>query len=103
MTDEKRCPDCGTPVGHLHRDGCDVARCKWSGRQYLSCDNDHAGRCELTAWTGSWPGEDFALAQGWLYGPGLPDLNRVYLEQSQGTVVWDPELEDFRLRVRTVD
>lgn len=110
MTDENTCPDCAVGVGQPHADGCDVARCKWSGQQLLMCEvlelagakPNHLGPCKNTTWKGVWPGEAFALSQGWtigeIKGSPFPDLNRVYIEKSQGNVVWVPELEDFKLK-----
>lgn len=35
----KTCPDCQVSVDEPHEDGCDVARCLWTGGQRLSCDS----------------------------------------------------------------
>jgi hypothetical protein len=45
------CPDCRSPVGELHKPGCDIERCRDCGQQKLTCG------CELdhTIWTGEWP------------------------------------------------
>lgn len=99
------CGDCGVIVGFAHREGCDVARCLWTGRQRISCDefmdgnfNRVKGRhdCGNEVWTGEWPGDADARRFGWFsywgpdYGeqgwvrcgpdhPGAgPDLNRLH-------------------------
>lgn len=84
----KPCHDCGARVGMPHEDGCDVARCMWSGGQRLSCLMSHD--CGEDVWTGQWPGEAEAVEMGlWCcWGPpwiecepghpgARPDLNRV--------------------------
>jgi hypothetical protein len=82
------CPDCFVAVGTAHisydYDGCDVARCLVTGRQRLSCEADHD--CGLDVWSGWWPGDLDCQYLGWMLGPGMPDLNRLYTEG-----VWDPE------------
>lgn len=45
------CPDCGTPVGELHKPGCDIERCTACGHQKLTCGCDSGH----TVWTGKWP------------------------------------------------
>lgn len=97
-----RCPDCHVPAGTQHDDGCDVARCLWTGLQRLGCrhfndspvlDVDHD--CGRDVWTGRWPGDDDAKrlglwcawepGRGWVRVPvwhpkAEPDLNRLVLE-----------------------
>jgi len=88
MTEQQACPDCGTPVGHLHGEDCDVARCAHTGGQRLQCDHDDCN----TTWVGTWPGEAECAEYGWWAvmqaGVGwvpctpdtpdaLPDLNRL--------------------------
>ena len=80
----ERCPDCEVAIGEEHVDGCDVARCLVNGRQQLSCEDDHD--CGWDVWSGWWPGTVDCEQLGWMIGPGLPDLNRLYTE-----AVWDPE------------
>jgi hypothetical protein len=86
-----RCPDCSVRAGMAHLDGCDVARCMATGTQRL----DH-GRCRCAAdvWTGAWPGDAECLEFGWTFGPGMPDLNRLYTEAT-----WNPARKRW---VRTV-
>lgn len=43
MTTPATCPDCAAHPGQPHVDGCDVARCLWTGHQRLACD------CEIHA------------------------------------------------------
>lgn len=58
-----RCPDCGTAVGHPHKDGCDVERCSECFGQRVQCN------CEghvplISAWTGFFPmRKNFALSE----------------------------------------
>lgn len=49
----RNCPDCGAKPKHVHKDGCDVARCLNTGIQRLQCDCD---KCGSDVWTGFWPG-----------------------------------------------
>jgi hypothetical protein len=82
------CPDCDVAVGTAHisydYDGCDVARCLVTGLQRLSCEADHDHGQDV--WSGWWPGTLDCEQLGWMIGPGLPDLNRLYTE-----AVWDRE------------
>lgn len=85
---EATCPDCAVAVGEPHEydeydGGCDVARCLVTGLQRLMCDLDHD--CGRDVWTGWWPGLVDCEQLGWMIGPGLPDLNRLYTEAT-----WDP-------------
>lgn len=86
------CPDCAVKAGTPHENGCDVARCLWSGEQLLQCegtfaptvrqlradghtemadglahylsidDEDHD--CGSDVWTGEWPGSSNAARLG---------------------------------------
>jgi hypothetical protein len=42
--------------------------------------------CGRDVWTGWWPGQVDCERLGWMIGPGLPDLNRLYTEAT-----WDAE------------
>ncbi|GGS59751.1 hypothetical protein GCM10010171_63410 [Actinokineospora fastidiosa] len=84
----ERCPDCDVQVGEAHEydeydGGCDVARCLVTGHQRLMCDLDHD--CGQDLWTGRWPGHADCERLGWMIGPDLPDLHRLYTE-----AMWDP-------------
>lgn len=80
------CPDCGVSPGEPHEDGCDVARCLFTGRQRLMCDGNeglphvmqdvpHIDQpipggyvpvdCGRDIWTGLWPGEAECREYGW--------------------------------------
>lgn len=91
--DHTACSDCGVGIGDPHEDGCDVARCLWTGRQRLMCEaglvaeccraliaagrSDLAGElgdyhglddidhdCGEDTWIGTWPGEADAARLG---------------------------------------
>jgi hypothetical protein len=86
---QERCPDCAVAVGQPHIQdevdgGCDVARCLVTGLQRLMCDREGHDECGQDVWTGWWPGQLDCQRLGWMLGPGLPDLNRLYTE-----AVWD--------------
>lgn len=66
---ERPCPDCAVMPGAFHTDGCDVARCLYSGRQRISCETQS---CGSDVWTGEWPGEHEAE----LYRVDLNELLR---------------------------
>lgn len=79
----EKCPDCGVPVGQKHEWGCDVSRCKKTGRQLLGCSSGKG--CEPCVWTGEWPGTQECREFGW-YAPVImldgtykmmEDLNRL--------------------------
>lgn len=73
----KPCHDCGVPPGHVHWQGCDVARCLVTGLQQLMCDTDHD--CGDDTWTGAPPGTAECAEYGWLLlGPGMPELPNSY-------------------------
>lgn len=85
----ERCPDCTVEIGdeHDYNDedgGCDVARCLVTGLQRLMCGLDHD--CGRDVWTGWPPGNLDCERLGWMFGPGLPDLARLYTE-----AIWDAE------------
>jgi hypothetical protein len=92
------CPACGTVKGQTHVGGCDVARCRNSGSQYISCDLaevDEDGEylpdelashhCLPDVWDGEWPGTKQCREFGWyttmkdLNGADVvcPDYNRL--------------------------
>ncbi|MBN6034140.1 hypothetical protein JYK18_04440 [Amycolatopsis sp. 195334CR] len=77
------CPTCEARVGEKHTGVCDVARCLATGLQRSG--HGDSCRCPQDIWTGHWPGEAECAEFGWLYGPGLPDLNRLYTHAT-----WDP-------------
>jgi hypothetical protein len=76
-----RCPDCQVEPFELHEAGCDVARCKEHGIQWLQHSD-----CALTHWAGYWPG-DFEVLEY-----QLPDLNAVGWPSG---MTWSPQLERF--------
>jgi hypothetical protein len=89
---EQTCRDCEVAVGQEHLtlpdqyDGCDVAICVVTGRQRLECGPDRDHDCGRDHWTGWIPGLLDCERLGWMHGPGLPDLARLYTE-----AVWDPK------------
>ena len=105
MSDLPNCPDCAVEPGMAHDEGCDVARCLFTGWQRLMCGGNHqdmgvagppyrvgVAKCGQQVWTGRWPGdaecEEFGwwtvlvAGQGWKRVPAgtpgaLHDLNRL--------------------------
>lgn len=93
------CPDCGVSPGGQHEDGCDVARCLFTGRQRLQCDGylphalqdvPHIGQpspgclvpvdCGRDIWTGLWPGEAECREYGWYSWFRAPEPGETYGE-----------------------
>lgn len=81
------CPDCGVTPGVCHEDGCDVARCVWTGLQRLACQAFSEGNddCGYDSWSGRWPGELECEEYGWVTtdevtGHVIHDLNRLARE-----------------------
>lgn len=81
------CPDCGVMPGVCHEDGCDVARCAWTGLQRLACQVlwREGDDCGHDLWTGRWPGELECEEYGWftvdeVTGYVLYDLTRLARE-----------------------
>lgn len=102
----EKCPDCGIGVSEEHSDGCDVARCLWTGLQRLSCEvfntrgDDHD--CGLDVWSGLWPGVVECEEFGWLEMVAVDgclvaqhDLNRLVVEGE-----WDRQAQRWRQRRR---
>ena len=112
------CHDCGALPGEAHEDGCDVARCLWTGMQRLSCSEfgwtdppegepGPAHDCGQDVWTGTWPGEADCIRLGWYSkftpsgwvqcGPDDPEagpnLNRLAIDAR-----WDRETHRWELR-----
>lgn len=105
------CPDCGAEPGRQHIGGCDVARCSYTGRQYISCfdvtidedgnfdfsrPTDHG--CTPDVWTGEWPGVADCRRLGWYTAPDsiygyMEDLNRLVTH-----AVWNRELQRWDAR-----
>jgi hypothetical protein len=67
------CNDCGALPGEPHGDGCDVARCLFTGGQRLVCgslgflgiETPAHDDCGDQVWTGVWPGEAECREFGW--------------------------------------
>lgn len=101
---EPRCWDCQVEIGEPHDEGCDVARCLWTGAQRLTCDmvDPDPHDCGQDAHTGLWPGQVECEEFGWHVrdtpvglircGAGdfgaMPDLNRLHLRRE---AQWDRE------------
>jgi hypothetical protein len=106
----EKCPDCQVSIGERHEDGCDVTRCRHTGKQMLTCFNvvldkngkldfskDTSHECEPCIWTGEWPGEKVCRDNNWytyVVGIGdMEDLNSVPFRAK-----WNPELEDWEAK-----
>jgi hypothetical protein len=93
------CPDCGTGVGKLHKNGCDVERCPDCGGQLFTCGCNNLKHKRIP-WSGVWHGTKECIDFGWYSkrnpdgigyircgkddeGAG-PDLNRFHEE-----TIWD--------------
>lgn len=85
---DRPCGDCAAEIGQPHTDGCDVARCMWTGEQRIQCDGldghcnceDDNGYdpdgytihtcgqvphgCGSQIWDGMWPGTDVGVEHG---------------------------------------
>jgi predicted RNA-binding Zn-ribbon protein involved in translation (DUF1610 family) len=72
------CPDCGAPIGELHRTGCDTERCPHCGWQALGCAHFDPNDARRQAWNGKWPGEDDCERLGFFVNgdPDFPDSRR---------------------------
>lgn len=106
-----KCPDCQVDPGSQHEGGCDVARCTYTGRQYISCfdvvldedglfdfiePTDHS--CSPSIWSGEWPGVADCRRLGWytsadsIWGVS-EDLNRLVTH-----AVWNRDLQRWDAR-----
>lgn len=80
---EPNCPKCDAEIGQAHNARCDVAACLATGLQRL--DHPPTCPCPPDVWTGQRVGTAECAEFGWMLGPGLPDLNRLFT-----TATWDP-------------
>ena len=80
MTMMKLCPDCGAPIGELHRADCDVERCPHCGWSALGCAHFHGDDPRRQVWNGKRLGEDDCERLGFYSNgdPDFPDLNRLF-------------------------
>ncbi len=77
-SEDAPCPACHVGPGHLHLEGCDVARCLATGLQRSSHPASCPCPCPSDTWTGQWPGQAECHEFGWTLPSGQPDLNRLY-------------------------
>jgi len=78
------CPDCGTPIGKPHQDGCDVARCTACGNQRISCQHSSTETGWGQIWTGVWPGK---FGQE-IYNCSLNELYQYPFEWNKKSQMW---------------
>lgn len=74
------CPDCAAPLATAHTDNCDVAHCRFTGLQRISCEGIGHLDCGAMLHDGYWPGERDCARLGWYLSLGdtaHPDLNRL--------------------------
>lgn len=109
-----KCPDCQVAPGDRHQDGCDVARCAFNGRQYISCfdieklddgtydfkePTDHS--CSPDTWTGEWPGVKVCRENNWytdVVGLNGTTIHMEDLNSVSQRAVWNTEIEDWEAR-----
>lgn len=107
---EPRCWDCQVQIGEPHGDGCDVARCLWTGAQRLTCDmlDPEPHDCGHDVHIGNWPGTVECIEFGWYVrdtpnglqrcGPdadgAMPNINRLHLRREAR---WDRDAGRFVL------
>lgn len=94
-----KCTGCGVTPNQVHEDGCGVARCRYSGYQYISCWDSEDHECKPDKHTGWWPGELECYEYGLytdansIWGLG-PDLNTLVSK-----AIWSVEDQRFYLHV----
>lgn len=102
LTKTERCPDCQASIGQPHLDGCDTARCLWTGEQRIQCKwygedsilTEHD--CGQDTWTGHWPGEVEAVEfDWWIYWDG-PCPEKGWDYRGQGWVRCDRDHPEAR-------
>lgn len=90
--------------GDLHVEACDVARCRFTGLQRISCNASNHDDCGEDIWTGQWPGvaecEEYGLYARLIPGKtgwhpckkddegAAPDLNTLF---GNGSFEWSPK------------
>lgn len=110
----KPCHHCDAEPGERHRDWDDIARCRVTGRQLISCEGGSEFLFELTGgvegayvhdhvcspdiWDGEWPGVKACREFGWYTDPDSiwgesEDLNRLVTH-----AVWNPTTEQMEKR-----
>ena len=106
MVEFQSCPDCCAAIGTLHKEGCDISRCKIHGRQLFQCLlSQKADDCISTRFNGYYPGTLEAFERDWYtyldenktwtrceanHPQAALDINRVMTE-----LVWDSNQEKF--------
>jgi primosomal protein N' len=82
------CPDCDVEVGEAHEAECAIARCKYCGKQDISC-----ARCDVTRpstiWKGVLPGQEEVEQYG------LDDIEELRELAVRREMLWDIDEERF--------